>query len=197
MELPEHQSTPPKYKGYQCTDWEEWHALSSYKAGDFPRTDVTVDCVVLWKPTFAPAERTNHNWDVLLVQRKAFPYKHHWALPGGYVNQDETTYDAAVRELFEETAVTWPRPSSVDWDQSLQLTVSDAPNRDPRGRVISIPYLFAMTSFTRPGTKAGDDASNVKWYGASELLVQRDGLAFDHGHTLTEAIAQADRLYGH
>jgi bifunctional NMN adenylyltransferase/nudix hydrolase len=70
----------------------------SWKAAPFPPTFVTVDAVVV---------QSGH---VLLVKRKAMPGAGLWALPGGFLNQEETLLDGAIRELKEETKIKVPVP---------------------------------------------------------------------------------------
>ena len=75
------QSTDEKREGGQ----EEY--LASYDISAYDRPSVTADAVIS-----DPAGR------ILLVKRKNHPYKGCWALPGGFVNRNETTAEAAVRE---------------------------------------------------------------------------------------------------
>src|SRR5690606_19055336 len=96
---------------------------------EYPRPAVTVDIILF---TFHEEELR-----VLMVRRKQPPYSGKWALPGGFVDIDEDLEDAARRELFEETHVQ---------DIYLeQLYTFGEPDRDPRGRVITVAY-FALLS---------------------------------------------------
>jgi 8-oxo-dGTP diphosphatase len=111
---------------------------------------------------------------VLLVKRKHPPFEGRWAIPGGYVNPDESLEDAAARELFEETHV-----------QGLhieQLYTFGDPKRDPRGRVITVAY-FALVP-TPLAVEAGDDASDAQWKSVYHLPV----MAFDHAQILNYAL---------
>src|SRR5437016_2433978 len=91
---------------------------------DYPRPAVTVDTVIV---TQGPKPR------VLLIRRKHAPFEGMWAIPGGYVEPDETLEVAARRELQEETG--------IDAKQLEQLHTFGDPGRDPRGRTISVVYL--------------------------------------------------------
>ncbi len=102
---------------------------------------------------------------VLLIQRKNEPYKLCWALPGGYVEQNENPDYAAIRELYEETCV---------HAKLQQLGVFGRPDRDPRGHVVSVAYLGQVDHSVK--AVAADDALNVQWYNVLEL----PQLAFDH-----------------
>lgn len=63
----------------------------------YPHPAVTADCLV-----FA---HTENGLELLLIQRRNEPCKGKWAFPGGFMNIDETTADAARRELKEETGL--------------------------------------------------------------------------------------------
>src|ERR1044071_7903684 len=92
---------------------------------EYPRPSVTVDLVIF---TIA-----DNDLKVLLIRRKAEPFKDRWALPGGFVEIDESLEAAAARELEEEAGVT---------DVYLeQLYTFGDPKRDPRGRTISVAYF--------------------------------------------------------
>jgi 8-oxo-dGTP diphosphatase len=70
---------------------------------------------------------------VLLAKRDVAPFKDTWALPGGFVKENESIDDAAYRDLAEETNVK---------DLYLeQLYTFGNPKRDPRGRVVTIAYI--------------------------------------------------------
>ena len=130
-----------------------------------------------WRPAVA-ADNVVYRFDgkslqVLLVQRGKDPYKGMWALPGGFLNEDETLKEAALRELKEETGIV-PRYTE-------ELFSCSGVNRDPRGRVISVVYY----SFIHGGeAQAGDDAADTQWFNIYEL----PELAFDHAEVLQKAI---------
>ena len=109
---------------------------------------------------------------VLLVQRKYAPFQGSWALPGGFVEYGETTEDAVVREVLEETGV----KTNI---RSLIGVYSD-PHRDPRGHTVTVAYLIDRMSGE---LLAGDDASSVKFFKMNEL----PALAFDHADIINDA----------
>lgn len=111
---------------------------------------------------------------VLLVQRRGEPFAGHWAFPGGFVDPDESLDQAAARELREETTV-----SDVYLEQ---LYTFGEPQRDPRGRVISVAY-FALVR-TPLAVAGGDDAADARWFPLSAL----PPLAFDHKMILDYAL---------
>lgn len=108
-----------------------------------------------------------NDWHVLLIQRKNEPYKDSWALPGGFVEEEEDLEDAAKRELFEETGIKVQQPL-------IEIGAFGKPHRDPRGRVVTIVYAAILNEALE--TKASSDAKNVHWFSSHALPL----LAFDH-----------------
>lgn len=111
----------------------------------YPRPSVTCDVVVF----------TMHADDlaVLLIQRKSEPFKGKWALPGGFVDENESLERAAKRELAEETGVTGARLE--------QIGSFGDPGRDPRGHTVTVAYMTLFVA--EPKIKAGDDAAAAEW----------------------------------
>lgn len=144
--------------------------MYSYK---YPRPALTADCIV-----FA---RKEQDFRVLLVQRANEPYKGKWAFPGGFMNMDETTEEAARRELKEETGLIV--------DDISQIGTFDRVDRDPRGRVITVAY-FAVIDGIRE-VKGGDDAAAARWFSIGNL----PELAFDHQNIMEVAMRKL-RDYG-
>jgi 8-oxo-dGTP diphosphatase len=138
---------------------------------EYPRPAVTVDVVIVSKEA-RPR--------VLLIRRKHAPFAGHWAIPGGFVEMDEALEDAARRELREETGV---RARAL-----TQLGVFGDPQRDPRGRTISIAYL-ARVAPAHVHPQANDDAAEVGWHALSRPPAE---LAFDH-HKILAAARQSLR----
>ncbi|MCG9134887.1 NUDIX hydrolase [Candidatus Poribacteria bacterium] len=131
---------------------------------DYPRPAVTVDIVVI----------SGEAPDVLLIQRKHPPFEGYWALPGGFIEMEESVEASALRELEEETGVT-----------NVPLTevgVFSNPHRDPRGRVITIAYVAVVKKLLN--IEAGSDASEASWFPSSELPI----LAFDHSQIIRKAL---------
>uniref|UniRef100_UPI002F90E947 NUDIX hydrolase n=1 Tax=Streptomyces sp. NBC_01562 TaxID=2975879 RepID=UPI002F90E947 len=116
--------------------------------------------------------------EVLLIQRGWPPHEGAWALPGGHVDPGETSIEAAARELAEETGVT------VTADDLRQIGVWDAPERDPRGRYITVAYVAVVSVGTT--ITAGDDARTARWWPLDDLP---ECLAFDHAAILSAAVA--------
>jgi 8-oxo-dGTP diphosphatase len=135
---------------------------------EYPRPSVTVDIVIF--------TIIKDQLKVLLIQRANPPFQGSWALPGGFLNIDESLEEAAYRELSEETGIT------VAYLE--QLYTYGQPDRDPRGRVISVAYYALISSGTAAASKYGDDASQLVWFPVNQL----PSLAFDHNEIITYAL---------
>lgn len=147
---------------------EEHH----YDANKYERPSVTVDVVMM--------SLRQRDLQVLLIKRRSWPYEGMWAIPGGFVNMDESLEDAAKRELQEETRV-----QNVYLEQ---LYTFGDPGRDPRTRVITVVY-FALLDSELLQVSAASDASDVGWFSVYDL----PPLAFDHDQILEYTL---DRLRG-
>lgn len=121
--------------------------LEAYNPGDYERPSVTVDMLVF------SLDREYSTLKVLLIKRKDHPYIDCWALPGGFIDINESAYEAANRELREETGL-----ENIYLEQLYTLS---KPNRDPRMRVIDISYIALIQHEV---VTAGDDASEALWF---------------------------------
>lgn len=142
---------------------EKYKFMYTYK---YPHPAVTTDSVIFG------FDGTSIN--ILLIERGLDPYKGAWALPGGFLNMDETVEEGARRELQEETNI---------MDVYLeQFHVFSAVDRDPRERVLTIAF-FALVSKDKFEVIAGDDANKAQWYEWNHL----PPLAFDHADIIRMA----------
>jgi 8-oxo-dGTP diphosphatase len=132
---------------------------------DYPRPAVTVDIILVTRGLHPK---------VLLIRRKHDPFAGKWALPGGFVDMDETLEAAAHRELREETG--------LEVKKLEQLHAFGDPSRDPRGRTIAVAYL-AVVDLAKLNPRAGDDAAEAGWFS----LQKPPPLAFDHREILARA----------
>lgn len=139
---------------------------------EYPRPSLTVDCAVFGFD--------GSGLQILLIKRGLEPFFGTWALPGGFVQMDEDLESAARRELEEETSL---RGVFLE-----QLFTFGAPDRDPRGRVVSVAYFALVRPDQNPAT-ADTDASEASWFPLHSL----PELAFDHSHILATAL---ERLRG-
>lgn len=137
----------------------------------YPRPAYTADTVLV-------VDNGNGGLSVLLIKRGGEPFKGAWALPGGFVNEGESSVEAAKRELAEETGVNVP-----DTDSLALIGIYDAPGRDPRGWTISAAYAAQVSRIV--DAKGGDDAAEARWFPLNDL----PELAFDHGRIIADVIA--------
>ena len=109
---------------------------------------------------------------ILLVRRGRPPFRGMWALPGGFVEMQETVEEAAARELHEETGIR-ARPWRL-------VGVYSGPHRDPRGSSASVAFLL-RGRWTRP--RGADDAAEAAWVSLRDARP----LAFDHERIVRDA----------
>ena len=114
----------------------------------YPRPSVTADVVAFTMRADDLA--------VLLIRRKDEPFKGCWALPGGFVNENESLDRAAARELQEETGLT-VNPSRLE-----QLGAFGDPGRDPRGHTVTVAFVTFRA--TETAIDPGDDAVEAEWH---------------------------------
>jgi 8-oxo-dGTP diphosphatase len=133
---------------------------------EYARPAVTVDITIFTV--------RNDELNVLLIKRAEPPFQGEWALPGGFVMEDEDLEEAAARELVEETGV-----SDVYLEQLFSF---GAPGRDPRGHTVTVAYSALIPSDNLELT-ASTDAEGVAWFAIDKL----PDLAFDHDEILEVA----------
>ncbi len=112
---------------------------------------------------------------ILLVRRKYEPYKGMWAIPGGFVEDDEELEAAAIRELQEETGLIIPAMT--------QLHTFGKVGRDSRGRTVTVTY-YAFADAATQKVQGGDDAAEAEWVYVKDITE----LAFDHMEMLHMAM---------
>lgn len=175
--------------------------LAGYRQKDYPRPSLTTDVLVF--------NKIGDKTSLMLIRRGGHPYLGKYALPGGFVNPDETVEQAAMRELAEETGIKGLPMKLVG--------VYSNPGRDPRAWVVSCAYGVCTDRPLTP--KAGDDAAGVKLFelddwisegictfsltdgdsvlsakveygedGMPSKVLESDGLAFDHGQIIADGI---------
>lgn len=131
---------------------------------DFPRPAVTVDLV---------AFRVNDGaLEVFLIRRGEPPFEGRWTLPGGFVHENETLESTALRVLSAKTDL-----ADVHLEQ---LATFGAPDRDPRGRTISVAYFAILNDYDETSV---DDGTG-EWFAADA----HPDLGFDHTTIVTVAI---------
>lgn len=131
---------------------------------DYPRPAVCVDCVIF-------SLNKSH---IVLIQRAQEPFRGYWALPGGFIEMDETLEESAKRELEEETGL-----KNITLEQ---FYTCGNPGRDPRGRIISVVFRGVINP-NESKIYAGSDAAKAQWFSLEELPT----LAFDHAEIIRKA----------
>ena len=126
----------------------EQEFLAKYSPGDYKRPSVTVDTLILGM------NEDYSGMKILLIKRGDHPFMGCWALPGGFVSENETAHQAAARELQEETGL-----SGIYLDQVYTFS---KPDRDPRTWVISIAYLALIPDLRE--VEGADDAADAAWF---------------------------------
>ena len=185
--------------------------LQNYKTKNYPKPSVTADIVL-----FSIKE---NKAEVLLIKRGGHPFLDHWALPGGFAESDETIFNTAKRELYEETSI---KDIPIE-----EIGVFSSPNRDPRSWTMTDAFM-AVVDKDKIKPIAGDDAKDAKWFSieindtddkvklilkndeneiinielekiitkgvtqnnAEFKIISNDGLAFDHGEIICKALTK-------
>ena len=150
--------------------------LEAYRNKHYPAPYLTADVALL-----------STDGRVLLIRRKGHPYLGCLALPGGFVNPDESAKDAALRELSEETGV------ALAEADLHEIGLFSKPGRDPRGWIVSDAF-FAVVDGNAVTVSAGADAADAEWIpavrnGDAIVLPAGERLAFDHEEMLERALA--------
>jgi len=153
---------------------DEYEFIKRYKASwknaPYAPTFVTVDTCVI---------QSGH---VLLVRRAAQPGRGLWALPGGFIEQDETLLDAAIRELIEETSIELS-PRQL-YGSVVDKELFDHPGRSLRGRTITTCFLLKLEdTFALPKVKPQKgEGMELKWMPIAEAKANTEMWYEDHGH---------------
>ncbi len=138
---------------------EEQEFLKGYDITKYERPSVAADMAIF--SIMEEGERDNFRklpqkaLKLLLVKRAEYPFKDHWALPGGFCKPEEEVYETAKRELYEETNI-----------KSAYLSLAGIfgeVDRDPRGWIISNTFLSLIDS-TDCKLRAGTDVWEAKWF---------------------------------
>lgn len=172
-------------------DFLQWYRKQVHP--EYAKPSLTVDIVLMCY------NKEEDQMKLLLIQRRAHPYRHSWALPGGFVEPNESTSESVLRETKEETGV------AITSENIEQLHTFSTPGRDPRGWVVTVSYLAFIGEET---LIAGDDAKEACWFTMTrkgdklyltkektEIILNlhtgdslgRDTLAFDHNEIILKA----------
>jgi ADP-ribose pyrophosphatase YjhB (NUDIX family) len=98
----------------------------------------------------------DHNSKILLVRRKSDPFKGRLSIPGGFINEGETSENAMTREAKEETSLV-VEPIAI-------LGVYSDPQRDPGRRQLRVHLKVTILPFGQPRRK-----KQIKLYQSNQL----------------------------
>lgn len=162
----------------------EQYDVKKYRTPDGYTSDIAIFTIVSTKTeAFKPPIM---DLKIMLIQRSMTDSEGRpnmeagkWALPGGFVDPNETAFQSAIRELREETG--------VDRIHVEHFGVYDQPGRDPRGWIISNAHYAIVPEYQLAGRQANDDASAVELFSVKEVL--NLDLAFDHAVIIQDAIS--------
>jgi 8-oxo-dGTP diphosphatase len=149
---------------------------------DWPRPALTVDVALFTVRGALNGLRLQ----VLLIRRGQAPFEGRWALPGGFVREDEDLAAAAQRELAEETGV---RGAVIE-----QVAAVGTPGRDPRGHTVTVVYV-GLVAPDRHRLHATADSAAARWFDVSGPA-PLPPLAFDHAELLRLSLAHLRRRAG-
>jgi len=140
--------------------------LEGYDDSKYGKPSVTVDMIVFTvdKEQFDEySEFPEKKLKILMIKRGNHPCLGQWALPGGFVEIEESLEEAVARELKEET-----NAENVYFEQLY--TWGDV-DRDKRKRIISVSYL-ALIDANSQSIYGGSDASEAKWFTVTSKVIK-------------------------
>lgn len=165
------------------TETPSYYDVSKYRTPDGYTSDIAVFTIISTEVgSYKPPEKTLK----LMLIKRAVTTKEgdvnieggKWALPGGFIKQEETAYEAAERELYEETGI-----------KGLKIKhfgTYDKFGRDPRGWILSNAHYAIVPENKLVKRRAADDAVEVELFSMDEVFSL--DLAFDHKQIITDAL---------
>ncbi|WP_282942060.1 NUDIX domain-containing protein [Paenibacillus sp. RC67] len=159
-------------------DNESNYSASKYRTPDGAPADIVIFTITSTERHGVKKSLPIRELQVLLIQRKSWPFAGQWALPGGFSHETETIEESARRELKEETG--------VDGVHIEYFNVYSTPQRDPRGWIISHAFFALVNETLLEKRRAADDAADVRLFNVEEALKME--LAFDHRIILQDAL---------
>jgi 8-oxo-dGTP diphosphatase len=159
------------------------HTLKKYRTPDGYTSDIAIFTIISEQTQmYKPPEK---KLKLLLIQRAEKNSEGEpnieagkWALPGGFIQPNETALVAAKRELEEETG--------VKGVHIKHFGVYDTPGRDSRGWIISNAHYAIVPERFLANRKAADDAAEVELFDIQQLNALE--LAFDHRQIIEDAL---------
>ncbi|SFB54253.1 ADP-ribose pyrophosphatase YjhB, NUDIX family [Cohnella sp. OV330] len=159
------------------------YSAAGFRTPDGAPTDIVVFTITRTERTGAKKALPLRRLEVMLIKRKQWPCEGLWALPGGFTREGETVEACARRELLEETGVADVRLA--------YFNVYSAPDRDPRGWMISHAFVALVEERYVASRRTSDEASDVRLWPVEEALAME--LAFDHRSIVQDALERIRR----
>lgn len=159
---------------------------SQYRTPDGYTSDIAIFTLIPNEESTVGSESTSHHLlALMLIKRAVFDAEGEpnieggkWALPGGFIHPEETAYEAAKRELKEETG--------VDGIHIKHYGVYDKLGRDKRGWILSNAHYAIVPEENINSREAADDADDVQLFTIDEVFTL--DLAFDHYQVIKDAL---------
>jgi 8-oxo-dGTP diphosphatase len=142
--------------------------LKNYDENDYKRPSITNDIIIF---TTADMEEDNHRkvpkkgMQVILIKRDDYPYIEKWALPGGFVDIEESLELGAKRKLKEKTG--------IDNVYTEQLYTFGEVHRDKRTRVISVGNI-ALVEKEIIKLEEVDSLKKSQWFWVEKTLINSE-----------------------
>ncbi|MFC5701348.1 NUDIX domain-containing protein [Cohnella faecalis] len=155
------------------------YSAKRYRTPDGAPADIVIFTIVSSPKNTIQKSLPLRELQVMLIQRKAWPFEGMWALPGGFSKETETLRETAMRELEEETG--------VENVHCQYLNVYSTPGRDPRGWIISHAFFSMVREELLQHRRAATDAADVRLFSVDEALESLE-LAFDHRDIIRDAL---------
>ncbi|MEK8128409.1 NUDIX domain-containing protein [Paenibacillus filicis] len=165
------------------TDQDPAYSPKHYRTPDGAPADIVIFTITSTEKPTTKKSLPLRRLEILLIQRKKWPFEGHWALPGGFSSPEESIYACALRELQEETGV-----ESVHLEYFNEYS---EPGRDPRGWMISHAFYALVKEDALAARRAADDAADVRLFSVEEALDMK--LAFDHRQIIQDALIHIRR----
>lgn len=171
-----------EYYEQYATEQEFLNWYHQQEHDNYPKPSLAVDLIGLrWNSHTKVVQ-------ILLVQRKTHPFKDRWALPGSFVQENESINDAVVRETFEETHIQIKESDQIaGLSNIVRLPAVSKPGRDPRLWVVTNPniVLFNQHQYKQTQLVANDDPKSARWFNIKFVnhqiqIEDNSKLAFDH-----------------
>jgi 8-oxo-dGTP diphosphatase len=151
-----------------------------YPVGKIPKGDFCEKCARFNSRNTTCSVIAYHDKKIILIKRGTEPLKGWWALPGGYLDWNETVEECALRELREETG--------YEGKKAEPFMVNSKPNRSEDGKQ-NVDHVFVIGKLVKKYDFDKKEIMEVKWFSLDKLP---DNIAFDHKEAIQKFIGSLD-----